>query len=157
MPEFETYIFLHNMGLAHLDMSIVCSNSSVVVDDVLSVKALQHQNRAYLCLRKSFILLAKTISDRTTIATTTASIQLLHCYDMSLRYRSMILFLHNIFQMFNACSYYDTNDSHRHDNQWYQNERDHYTAAFDHIVRKLSILKQWHDKLGLRSAAAGAA
>jgi hypothetical protein len=154
MPEFETSILLHNMGLAYLGMSIVLSNSSVLLDDVLSVKALHYQNRAYLCLRKSFILLAKTISDRTT---TTTSIQLLHCYDMSLRYRSMILFLHNIFQMFNGWYYYDANDSHRHDNQWYQNERDQYTAAFDHIVRKLNIMKQWHDKLGLRSAAAGAA
>jgi hypothetical protein len=31
------------------------------------------------------------------------------------------------------------------------------TIAYEHILRKLKSTKQWHDKLGLGSAAAGAA
>jgi hypothetical protein len=75
MPRFETSILFHNLGLAHLGMSIVCSFSSVL-DEVLSEKAIQYHNQAYQCLCESFLLSAKTISDRLT-ATTTTSIQLL--------------------------------------------------------------------------------
>jgi hypothetical protein len=98
MPGFETSILFHNLGLPHLGMSIGCSFSSVL-DDELSEKATQYQNQAYQCLRKSFLLSAKTITD-CTAAITATSIQLLCCYDMSLQYRSMILFIHNNLQMF---------------------------------------------------------
>jgi hypothetical protein len=144
--EFEVSIILHNLGLAHLGMSIVSPCSSI--KEEVTKKAMQYRNRAYQCLRKAFIISTKTISDRTT---TTPNTKLLNILDMSWQYRAAAIQTHSMLQVFdNSCTSELDRDP-------YKDERNQYTIVFEHIVQNLNSTKVWIDELGLISAATGAA
>jgi hypothetical protein len=136
-PKFETSIIFHNLGLAYLGMSFGC-----LCSEKYTTNARRYRDRAYQCLRKSFVLAKTIIFDRATISTK------LSCWDIPILFRGMILVIHSILQMIHFC--YDINGEK-------EDEMNQYITTLDHLIQKLDDTKYWNQQFGLLSAGAGAA
>jgi hypothetical protein len=148
VPEFETSILLHNLGLAYLCMSIICCNN-IPTASMMTTRhhheaflSLQYRNKAFQCFGRSYVIYAKTLSAMTTI----------HPSSMTTHLLGMILILQNILQMFHMCRCFIVIPCMEYDIsiQYYQ-------TIMDQTILELRDTQVWNHMVGFTCTTAGAA
>jgi hypothetical protein len=152
VPEFESSILLHNLGLAYLCMSLICcktptTSSMMTTNHHTAFLSLQYRNKALQCFGKSYVIYAKALSMPTTSYPSSND-----CLDWTFHLQGMILIVHNIIRMFQMC---------RNDLDIpcmeYDATLQHYQTVLNHTIQKLQDTQVRNDMLGFTCVTAGAA
>jgi hypothetical protein len=161
VPEFESSILLHNLGLAYLCMSMICCHTTPTTSSIMMTTkhhdaslSLKYRNKAFQCFGKSYVIYAKTLS------LSTSSPYSKDCLDRIYHLQGIILIVRSIlqtFQLFRRCCTdvvaIPSSTSSEYDDVTIQ----YYQAVMDHTIQQLHDTHGWNHMVGLNCVTASAA